>query len=70
MRWPVALLEGCDIDDLDGGQDDNRRYKSLSHGPMPEIVTTASQVDAIQAAIEHVLASTGEEASRYDLPSA
>lgn len=62
-KQAVALLEGRDIDDLDGGQDDNRRYKSLSHGPAPEIVTTASQVDAIQAAVEHVLAWTGEEAA-------
>lgn len=62
-KQAVALLEGRDIDDLDGGQDDNRRYKSLSHGPVPEIVTTASQADAIQAAVEHVLAWTGEEAA-------
>lgn len=35
-KQAVALLEGRDIDDLDGGQDDNRRYKSLSHGPVPD----------------------------------
>lgn len=62
-KQAVALLEGRDIDDLDGGQDDNRRYKSLSHGQVPEIVTTASQADAIQVAVEHVLAWTGEEAA-------
>lgn len=36
-RQAVALLEGCEIDDLDGGLDENKRYKSLSHGPSPEI---------------------------------
>jgi DNA helicase IV len=29
------LLTGVEIDDLDDGVDDNRKYKSLSHGPMP-----------------------------------
>ena len=34
-RQAVALLEGVEVDDLDDGADDNRRYKSLSHGPAP-----------------------------------
>lgn len=34
-RTAVALLTGVEIDDLDDGVDDNRKYKSLSHGPMP-----------------------------------
>ena len=32
-RQAVALLEGCEIDDLDDGHDESKRYKSLSHGP-------------------------------------
>jgi hypothetical protein len=34
-RRAVALLEGVEADDLDEGPDDNRRYKSLSHGVLP-----------------------------------
>jgi DNA helicase IV len=34
-RQAVALLEGCEIDDLDDGHDETRKYKSLSHGPAP-----------------------------------
>jgi len=37
-RQAVALLEGCEVDDLDDGHDETRRYKSLSHGPVPLIV--------------------------------
>lgn len=37
-RQAVALLEGCDVDDLDDGHDETKRYKSLSHGPAPEVV--------------------------------
>ncbi|MEN8166455.1 MAG: 3'-5' exonuclease [Pseudomonadota bacterium] len=36
-RWAVNLLEGFSIDDLDGGSDDNRGYKSLTHGEIPQL---------------------------------
>jgi hypothetical protein len=48
----VALLEGRDIDDLDGGSDDNRRYKSLSHGPTPEVVDAATLDEAMNIAVD------------------
>lgn len=35
--WAVALLEGREIDDLDGGNDDNALYKSLTHGEPPVV---------------------------------
>jgi len=44
-RRAVSLLEGSDIDDLDDGHDENRRYKSLSHG-VPPIVVTEPTLDA------------------------
>jgi UvrD-like helicase C-terminal domain len=31
----VALLEGCAVDDLDGGVDSQQAYKSLTHGDPP-----------------------------------
>ncbi|MFM0273528.1 AAA family ATPase [Paraburkholderia aspalathi] len=31
----VALLEGVEVDDLDDGQDESSRYRSLTHGPAP-----------------------------------
>lgn len=46
----VALLEGREIDDLDGGADDNRRYKSLSHGPAPERISVSNVKEAVEAA--------------------
>ncbi len=41
-REAVSLLEGVEVDDLDGGSDEVRRYKSLLHGPVPERVRGAS----------------------------
>jgi superfamily I DNA/RNA helicase len=35
-RMAVAVLEGCEVDDLDEGIDEVTRYKSLSHGPAPK----------------------------------
>ncbi len=36
-RQAVALLEGVEIDDLDDGYDESKRYRSLSHGPTPVV---------------------------------
>jgi superfamily I DNA/RNA helicase len=33
----VSLLEGLSVDDLDGGQDEQKGYKSLLHGVAPKI---------------------------------
>lgn len=32
----VNLLEGCTVDDLDGGTDDHKGFRSLSHGMVPQ----------------------------------
>ncbi|MBI4917345.1 MAG: ATP-dependent helicase [Acidobacteria bacterium] len=36
-RWAVHLLEGQEVDDLDGGLDERRGYRSLLHGIEPKI---------------------------------
>jgi superfamily I DNA/RNA helicase len=49
-RFAVALLDGVPVDDLDGGSDDNGKYKSLMHGAAPSIrpcTTFAKEVTAI-----------------------
>lgn len=53
-RHAVALLEGCEIDDLDDGHDETKRYKSLSHGPAPTLVTVDGLEDAAAQAIAFV----------------
>lgn len=59
-KLAVALLEGREIDDLDGGTDDNRRYKSLSHGPVPKVLESASADEAISLAVERIAAWVAE----------
>lgn len=46
-RHAVALLEGCEVDDLDDGHDETRRYKSLSHGKPPEVVEVKGLEEAL-----------------------
>ena len=36
-RWASQLLAGWDIDDLDGGSDDNKGIRSLTRGSEPEL---------------------------------
>lgn len=50
-RQAVALLEGVDIDDLDNGQDESQRYRSLSHGPVPSVL----RVDGLEKAFIEIL---------------
>ncbi len=53
-RQAVALLEGCEVDDLDDGLDENRRYKSVSHGPAPQVVNVTGLEAAAQSAVDFI----------------
>ena len=55
-RWAVNLLDNRIIDDLDGGKDDNSRYKSLTHGQPPIIENFDSaqqQAEFIKALVDN-----------------
>jgi hypothetical protein len=64
-RRAVSLLEGCEIDDLDEGHDENRRYKSLSHGAPPVVVTEPT----LDAAITRAVSVVGEWAAAGPSPT-
>jgi len=51
-RQAVALLEGIEVDDGDDGHDETRRYRSLSHGPVPKVVS----VEGLEGAYAEVAA--------------
>ena len=50
-RWAVKLLTGLDFDDLDGGQDNQKGYKSLLHGAVPEV----KHFPSFQAEITYII---------------
>ena len=64
-RRAVSLLEGCEIDDLDEGHDENRRYKSLSHGAPPVVVTEPT----LEAAMTRALGVVSEWAAAGPSPT-
>jgi len=65
-RFAVALLEGRDIDDLDGGQDQQKGYMSLTHGEPPIVLrfrTFAEEGAFVKARIQELTAqATAQEA--------
>jgi superfamily I DNA/RNA helicase len=50
-RWAMQLLEGMNIDDLDGGLDDQKGYKSLMHGVSPQV----QKFDSISKELEYIV---------------
>lgn len=58
-RWAVGVLSGLTFDDMDGGGDSHKGYKSLMHGPSPTIrvfATYADEVKAITTRLESLIA--------------
>lgn len=53
-RWAASLLAGRDIDDLDGGADDNRGIKSLTRGPEPQLAHFATREEHDAHLLAHI----------------
>lgn len=53
-NWAASILEDCPIDDLDGGLDSQKGYRSLFHGEKPVLAPQKSEEDQIQAIVEHI----------------
>ena len=50
-KWAVKLLTGLKIDDLDGGVDNQKGYKSLLHGIAPQIMN----FDSFEVEVEYII---------------
>ena len=50
----VGILEGVDVDDLDGGEDTQKFYHSLMHGPAPEVRQFDSMDQQAEAILEAI----------------
>lgn len=61
-KWAVNLLEGLSFDDLDGGLDDQKGYKSLVHGLVPTIknfISFEQEIDFINTYLEQITSLGG-----------
>lgn len=66
-RQAVALLEGVEVDDLDDGHDETRRYRSVSHGPAPLVMDVKGMEGAGQEALNFVKQWTASQAEGHPL---
>lgn len=53
-NWAMHVLKGIPFDDLDGGIDDAKGYRSLTHGDAPIVETYDSFGDEVAALTKHV----------------
>jgi hypothetical protein len=60
-KWAVALLEDCTIDDLDGGKDDHKGYRSLLHGDFPEVKKLSSFAEEVEVIGERIRQLTADD---------
>jgi superfamily I DNA/RNA helicase len=61
----TRLLEGRGIDDLDGGQDDQKGYMSLTHGAVPDVNLFATAAEE-SAWLKQKIVSMAEEGAAHE----
>jgi AAA domain/UvrD-like helicase C-terminal domain len=58
--WAMAMLEGVEIDDLDGGKEDETGYKSLLTGPRPDVRHFSTRGDELEYVGQRVKELVGQ----------
>lgn len=53
-KMAVSILEGVQVDDLDGGEDSQQFYHSLMHGPAPQVRCFDSMDQQAQAILQTI----------------
>jgi len=53
-NYAMHVLKGISFDDLDGGSDTEKGYRSLSHGDMPTIINFEKRADEINELIAQI----------------
>jgi superfamily I DNA/RNA helicase len=66
-KWAVALLENCEIDDRDGGRDDNKGYRSLLHGGFPEVRKLPTFEEEVEVTRESIRQLEAEDIPRSSI---
>ena len=66
-NWAVGLLQGVSIDDLDGGTDTLKGYRSLIHGLDPDVRHYPDFKHEIDSIVEHIEQFSDEDRRRVCL---
>src|ERR1700692_217587 len=65
--WAVAVMSGVTVDDLDESTDDLRGYRSLFHGPTPDVVLAGSSDQQLSSLIEWIEKCKNERLEEEDI---
>jgi superfamily I DNA/RNA helicase len=65
--WAVAVMNGVTVDDLDESTDDLRGYRSLFHGPVPDVVLAGSFDQQLSSLIEWIEECKNERIEEEDI---
>jgi superfamily I DNA/RNA helicase len=65
--WAVAVMNGVTVDDLDESTDDLRGYRSLFHGPLPDVVLASSADQQLSSLIEWIEECKNEHIEEEDI---
>lgn len=57
-NWAMRVLKGIPVDDLDGGLDEAKGYRSLSHGGTPIVEVFDSYGDEADGLVKHIQEKT------------
>ncbi len=66
-RFATAVLEDIPIDDLDGGQDSSKDYRSLMHGERPEIQGFSNIKEEAKGIVEKIRALQDSGEAPHDI---
>jgi superfamily I DNA/RNA helicase len=53
-KFAIKIFQEDLVDDLDGGSDSNKGYKSIFHGPEPEIIKAKDLYDEVEKIAERI----------------
>ena len=66
-RWAVGVLQGVTVDDLDDATDDLKGYRSLFHGPAPEVAFEKTSKAELEALAEWIESCKDERIDESDI---
>lgn len=66
-RWAVAIMHGVTVDDLDDSIDDLQGYRSLFHGPAPEVAITGSSGAQLNGLMKWIESCKDERIEEEDI---
>ncbi|MGP0066023.1 MAG: UvrD-helicase domain-containing protein [Isosphaeraceae bacterium] len=63
--WAMTMLSGVEIDDLDGGKDEEKGYKSLLSGPNPDVHQFSGRHEELEFIGERIRELVGQRPAEH-----